>query len=197
MPANDVLVRVQQLYETTLESVVRGVLGDDSESPNPGWSAKPIGGSFGVGTLGIFHIVGSAITGSGASEWSVVAKVMDIDATSEMFAHSSPEREIKAYESGLLSSIGSAIPISPSLRAADHYGLSDVAGLGIILWVEDLSTAIQPPWEDSMYLDVARHLGHFNGVWELNPPKRLSQSTGLQLAMPPSVRMLLTSSVHL
>ena len=97
---------------------------------------------------------------------------MTLGATSELFAHSSPEREIQAYENGLLSDIGGAIPMSPSLRAAEHYGLSEVAGLGTILWVEDLSTATMPPWEDSMYLQVARHLGHFNGTWELNPPQR-------------------------
>jgi hypothetical protein len=181
VPEIDVLDRVRQLDNATLEPVVRGILGDDSASPMPGWVAKPIGGSFGPGTLGIFHVSGTASIasgvsvasgGSGTSEWSVVAKVMDLDATSQMFAHSSPAREIKAYESGLLNSIGSAIPVKPSLRGAQHFGVNEIAGLGTILWVEDLSAAIQAPWEDAVYLEVGRQLGHFNAVWELNPPKK-------------------------
>lgn len=175
MSANDVLERVRQLDNATLEPVVRGVLGDDSASPKPGWVAKPIGGSVGLGTLGIFHISGEATTNSGITVWSVVAKVMDLEAVSTQqaaFLHISPTREVLAYESGLFESISSESSFDIGFRAAKHYGVTEIADLGSILWVEDLSMAPPPPWEDEIYPEIARQIGRFNANWDLNPPDR-------------------------
>ena len=81
---NDVIDSVRQLNQDVLAPVVRGVLKDDSACPNLGWNVKPIGGSVGVGTLGIFRVAGEATTNLGQAVWSVVAKVMDVEATSNL-----------------------------------------------------------------------------------------------------------------
>jgi hypothetical protein len=170
----DVLDRFRDLGQAVLQPVIRGVLNDDSASPDPAWTAKPIGGSVGVGTLGIFHVSGEATTSSGISEWSVVAKVMDLEAVSKhgAFMHVSPTRETLAYESGLLESISSESPFDIGFRAAKHYGVTEIADLGSILWVEDLSKAPPPPWNDEAYPQITRQIGRFNANWELNPPDR-------------------------
>ena len=168
----DVIERVRQLDHTVLSPVVRGVLNDDSASPKPGWTAKPIGGSVGVGTLGIFHVSGEATTRSGISAWSVVAKVMDLDAAHSggHFLHVSPTREVLAYTSGLVDSITATSAVDLGFRAAKHYGVVEVDGLGSILWVEDLSKTPPPPWDDETFSEIARQIGRFNANWELNPP---------------------------
>ena len=157
-----------------LDPVVRGVLNDAAAATEPGWSAKPIGASFGTGTLGIFLLSGEAHSASGKRAWSVVAKVMDLAGTSWPSAYMSPLSEIRAYESGLLSAIGAEVGSGQTLRAARHFGTSTVEGLGTILWIEDLSAAAPPPWDDQSYAEVGKHLGHFNANWELNKPSRQS-----------------------
>ena len=174
MSVNDVLDRVRQLDNTTLEPVVRGVLGDDSASQKSGWTANPIGGSVGAGTLGIFHVSGEATTSSGIAQWSVVAKVMDIDAEPNRVSHGTPHREVQVYESGVLDSIDTSKAPGATFRGATHFGLTRIDGLGSVLWVEDLSAAPPPPWDDDTYLEIARHIGHFNAGWEQNPPAKSS-----------------------
>ena len=153
---NDVIDRVNFLDRAVLAPVVRGVLNDESACPIQGWTAQPIGGSIGVGTLGIFKLIGEATTSAGISKWSVVAKVMDLDASAEGLAHTSPLREVRAYESGILAAICSATKPENSFRAANHYGVTEIDDLGSILWVEDPSAALPSPWEDDTYLEITR-----------------------------------------
>ena len=117
----DVGKYLKQLNQDVLAPVVRGVLNDDSAYPTLRWKVEPIGRSIGVGTLGIFRVTGEATTNSGPGLWSAVAKVMDTDATSNLFQNS-PVREVRAYESGLLGSFGSISAVDIGLRAAEHYG---------------------------------------------------------------------------
>lgn len=168
----DVIERVKQLDQAVLLPVVREVLSDDSVSHVPHWTTAPIGTSIGTGTLGIFKVSGEVETDSGKKRWSAVAKVMDLGATSDHAAHQSPDREITAYESGLLAQIGSQTSDSQQLRAAKHYGTHILTNMGTILWVEDLSGAPPIPWDDETFLEIARQVGRFNGYWELNPPER-------------------------
>lgn len=166
----DVIQSVKQLDQAVLLPVVRKVLSDDSAIPTSGWTARPIGGSVGVGTLGIFKLSGEAKTASERKSWSVIAKVMDLSATSEHIANASPMREIHAYECGLLNQIGPPNSDGSGVRAAKHYGTHEIADLGKVLWVEDLSEAPPPPWDDATYLEIVRQIGRFNADWEINPP---------------------------
>lgn len=159
----DVIERVRQLDQTVLLPVVREVMKDDSVNHVPGWTAAPIGTSIGVGTLGIFKVSGEVATGTGKKRWSVVAKAMDLAATSDHAAHTSPDREIIAYESGLLAQIGSTTANGRQLRAAKHYGIHEMTDMGTILWVEDLSAAPPIPWDDETLLEIVRQVGQFNG----------------------------------
>ncbi len=171
--AGHLIDQVEGLDREVLVSVVQGVLDDDSASIEPGWSAKPIGASFGAGTLGIFRVAGEVTSIEGAQSWSVVAKVMDLEGSSNFnAAYNSPNSEINAYESGLLSTIGADILPDQTFRAARHFGTSNVDGLGTVLWLEDLGRAPSPPWDDETYVEVGRHIGHFNANWELNKPER-------------------------
>ncbi|MBT5319789.1 MAG: hypothetical protein HOL45_07775 [Chloroflexi bacterium] len=174
MTVETLIEQVAGLGQDVLTPVIRGVLGDDSASPALGWSVNPIGKSFGAGTLGIFHVSGDATSADGSKSWSVVAKVMDLDPNDSSnlnSAYNGPDAEIRAYESGLLSTIGSQISSDQTFRAARHFGTSSVDGLGTILWIEDLSAAPSPPWDDKTCAEVGRHMGHFNAYWELNKPE--------------------------
>ena len=174
MATENLIEQIEALDRDVLDPVVRGVLNDDSTSIEPGWSAQPIGKSFGAGTLGIFLVTGNATSADTTKAWSVVAKVMDLepdDSPNLNSAYNGPDAEIRAYESGLLLAIGSQISSDQTFRAARHFGTSTVDDLGTILWIEDLSAAPSPPWDDKTCAEVGRHMGHFNAYWELNKPE--------------------------
>lgn len=170
--------RAKQLIESgdrsEMSKVVRKFLGASNAGIIGNWTATPVGKSVGTGTLGICIVRGDAETSDGQHNWSVVGKVMDLSATSEMFAFSSPAREVNVYTSGMLDTLtGTSAPKS-RFRSAAYYGLTELTDNLVILWVEDLSHLPDPPWEDDVFATVARHMGHFNGTWLLNPPEHQS-----------------------
>ncbi len=144
----------------TFTSIARGVLNDPkaklagsqtfSEITTPHNDAR---------TLGIVKVSGSANTPkSGARNWSSVVKVIDLTVPANDAAQwAFPENEPKVYELGLFADDG--LPFRP----AKCY-LTQSTGEGLeILWIEDLSSASQPPWNLYQFIKTAGHLGKFDG----------------------------------
>jgi hypothetical protein len=163
---------IRSVDRTEMTNVVRKAVNDPSARVIGDLSTRPVGISVGVGTLGIIITSGAATISSGQTGWSVVGKVIDFTDSSELFASTSPSREVNAYRSGLLESLhGDHVPNS-RFRAARCYGLTDFDEQTCILWLEDMSGAPQAPWYDELFAPVARHMGHFAGTWIADPPER-------------------------
>ncbi len=116
-------------------------------------------------TVAIVRCGGQAKTGSNLVDWSVVAKVVDLSMPINVAAEwMSPEIEEMIYELGLLANTG--VPFQP----AKCFGVSEIGGNKKLLWLEDLGKAPQPPWGLEQYVQVAGHLGRFNGLLATDPP---------------------------
>jgi hypothetical protein len=153
--------------DETFTTVARGVLDDDSATligaPN---FAEITTSHNDQGTIGILKVSGDARVNSGTEPWSSVVKIIDLSVVVKSTGASawvSPEIELLVYENGLFN--GESSP----LRSAKCY-LSDSAhNRLIILWLEDLSNAPQPPWALEHFVSAANHLGKFNGDLAANP----------------------------
>ncbi len=109
-------------------------------------------------TIGIVKVSGSASENGTQHDWSSVVKVIDTQAGSGAAAiWVSPANETKIYELGLFMDDG--LP----LRPAKCYLTETREDRFILLWLEDLSGAIQPPWMPEHFINAANHLGQFNG----------------------------------
>jgi hypothetical protein len=163
---------VKSIDRAEMTNVARQALDQPAASVIGDWETRPIGISAGVGTLGIIVTSGTAATSNGQSDWSVVGKVIDFTDSSEMFALTSPHREVNAYTSGLLDSLHGDHNPESRFRAAQCYGLTKVDNEISVLWLEDMSSAPAVPWHDEHFAPVSRHLGHFAATWIAKPPER-------------------------
>lgn len=117
-------------------------------------------------TVGLFRVHGRAACADGEHPWSMVLKLCR--PPSEEDARRVPavlvartreahrwDRELLAYESGLLSDLGGGLvaPHCYGVRREDQQAW---------LWLEDIS-ANPAPWVVARYRLAARHLGQFNG----------------------------------
>ena len=142
-------------------TVARGVLGDDSVTlvGDPAYAEidKP---HLDDRTIGIVKVSGTAVTGDSGSHqnWSTVLKIVDQSVpTNDAAAWAFPENEARVYELGIFANDGT------QLRPARCY-LTHVNADGLImLWLEDLSAAPQPPWSVDQFISTASHLGQFSG----------------------------------
>jgi hypothetical protein len=165
--------RVEKLLSSTggetLTTVARGVLNDDSATP----VGTPIFDEITTvhndqRTIGIVKVSGHASVGTNDNlvEWSSVVKFIDLNVEvkkTDAARWVSPEIEQIVYENNLFS--GEAA----RFRSARCY-LSDSAKAPlIVLWLEDLSSAPQPPWKLENFITAANHLGHFNGDLAVHP----------------------------
>ncbi|MEE8045635.1 MAG: hypothetical protein V3T49_02225 [Dehalococcoidia bacterium] len=165
---------IAAIPRSELNSIV-GILLDNRNVALIGdWSASPVGKSYGTGTIGICIVRGIAEIAGQQQNWSMAAKVLDLSMAGNTAADSA-RSEIEAYSSGLLDSLlGAGMPDS-RFRAANCYGVTEFQKDDVfIIWLEDLSHLPDPPWNDDVYAMSAKHLGHFNAAWLLNPPENRS-----------------------
>jgi hypothetical protein len=153
--------------DETFTTVARGVLDDDSATLVGAPKFAEITTSHNdQRTIGIVKVSGDAKVNSGTKSWSSVVKIIDLSVvvkSTDAGAWVFPEIELLVYENGLFN--GESSP----LRSAKCY-LSDSAhNQLIILWLEDLSNAPQPPWKLEHFVSAANHLGKFNGDLAVNP----------------------------
>ena len=152
--------------ETFIE-VAQGVIGDSVFSVNQPVAWAPAGGNHAdLRTVAVIRYSSTAETQNGTKRWSSVVKVVDSDLDPGRHARSDrPESEIQIYENGYLNHD------SLSFRPAKCYKIGNPLDNVKMIWLEDLTGAVQPPWGLDDYLKVANHLGSFNGYFAMNPPE--------------------------
>jgi hypothetical protein len=158
-------VQVEKLLagvgNTTFETVARGVLDDDSATLN----SKPVFEEITTShadlrTIGIVKISGTAQSASDPNgksterAWSTVVKIID---PKKEARRAILDNEAQVYKLGLFS--GDEAPF----RAAKCYFIGSHENDLSTLWLEDLSTAPQPPWNLEQFTAAANHIGQFNG----------------------------------
>ena len=147
-------------------AVARGVLDDDSASLVGDLAFSEIDKPhLDDRTIGIVKASGTAVSvrNEGHHKWSSVVKIVDQSVpTTDAAAWGFPENEARVYELGIFADDGT------QLRPARCY-LTHVNADGLImLWLEDLSAAPQPPWSLEQFTSTASHLGQFSGYHSTN-----------------------------
>lgn len=143
----------------TFTSVARSVLDDTSAEliGTPEW--QPVGGRHSdLQTVAVMKCSGRAISGGLEKLWSAVFK--HIDLSIETNFHSGwvdPLNEIALYQDGEF--LSSEVPF----RAAKCYLIDEHDPRRFSVWLEDLSTAIGPPWSPDQYAQASGYLGQFQG----------------------------------
>jgi hypothetical protein len=144
--------------ETFIE-VAQGVIGDSvfSVPETPTWES--VGAAHAdFRTVAVVRYSSTAETQNGTQHWSSVVKVVDPAAEAGLHAFASrPESEIQIYKHNYLTH--PSIPFRP----ANCFKIGNMADGVTMIWLEDLTGAVQPPWELDHYVKVANHLGMFNG----------------------------------
>lgn len=154
-----------EISENDLAAVVEGICGGELRGE---WSIEPVGSSIGTATLGIYRVNGSALSRTGESvDWSTILKIIDAE------KDSSGRREYQMASSAYLHSLSSGV------RPAICYAATERTSSERWIWTEDLSSAVQPPWSESTFLDVARDVGKFNGQSSLSTPTEEWETTGI------------------
>lgn len=154
---------IEQMPIDEISPIMRSAVGDDTAVVEPGWSVEVLSAeSIGQGTVGILTTKLSARVSGRDVKKSFVIKVVDRAATAEFEGVSgsfnSPDREIKAYESGFLNRLNG------DLRAAPCHGITR-SGHADLLWMQDLSDSVEYPWSADEFLISAHDAGVFNGTW--------------------------------
>lgn len=163
----DIKLSIQQMPIDKITPIVQSAVGDSSAVVQAGWTVETMNAvSFGTGTIGFVRVGGSALAESGAVNWSVVIKAMELNATDKQGQMASPTREVAAFESGFFEQLNG------DLRAVPCHGVTR-SGDTVLLWLEDLAGSIPHPWGRAEFLAISRHTGYFNGSWPVNAaPKR-------------------------
>jgi hypothetical protein len=163
---DDIRRSVEQMPIEEISPIVRSAVGDDSAVVKKGWAVKTFSvESIGMGTLGFLKPEGRASVSDGVVNWSLVVKVMDVEADAQFEgikgSFTSQHREIGAYASGFFDRMDGG------LRAAPCHGITR-SGDVTMLWMEDLSESAPVPWGRDEFLTSAHNIGFFNGSWPEN-----------------------------
>ena len=143
----------------TFTSVARGVLGDTSAelTGKPEW--QPVGGRHGdLQTVAVMKCSGRAYSGGIEKPWSAVFKHIDLSVETNFHSGwTDPLNEIALYRDGEF--VSSEVPF----RAAKCYLIDEHDPQRFSVWLEDLSTAVGPPWSADQYEQASGYLGQLQG----------------------------------
>ena len=122
---------IPEISENDLVTVIDDICGGELSAE---WSIEPIGICISIATLGIYRVSESAGRKTGEFVgWSTVLKIIDAD------KDPSGQRECRMVGSAYLHSLGSRV------RPAIYYEATESASNERWIWMEDLSSEIQPP----------------------------------------------------
>ena len=160
---DDIKRSIEQMPIDEIAPIVRSAVGDDTAVVEPGWTVETLSAeSIGQGTVGILRTKLIATVSNRVVESSLIIKVVNRNAIAEFEGvagtFNSPEREIKAYESGFFDRLNGGF------RAAPCHGITR-SGNADLLWMEDLSDSVAYPWGADEFLLSAHDVGVFNGTW--------------------------------
>jgi hypothetical protein len=153
----DLATQIANLSEDDLRPVISGVLGRNAAPTGP-LAVQKIGASGGHATAGIFHVAGQAQTATDATAWSAVVKALGVPENPSPGIEYDALREVEVYRSQAFAKLCGGV------RAPRCYAIQEQEGVQL-LWLEDLTSAPQPPWSAQHFLATARHLGQFNAHW--------------------------------
>lgn len=150
---------IADVSRQTYEAVAQGVLDDPSATlvGTPEW--QPVGGRHGdLQTVAVLKCSGRATSAGSEKSWSTVLKYIDLTVEKQpgsMWVD--PLNEIALYRDGTFAN--SEVPF----RAAKCYRIDEPEPGRFSVWLEDLSSAILPPWPADDYERASGYLGQFQG----------------------------------
>jgi hypothetical protein len=159
-------LQLQVLAHTPLTTVVRRAL-DDAGAEVDAWDATRIHGGIGAAGGGVYRFIGTARSAraaraaGGLLTWSLVLKVLQAPTTETTYVALAVEgwnREVLAYQSGLLAALPAGLAAPRCFDIGEHAGL-------VWLWLEDVVDYVGPRWPVPRFALAARHLGRLNGSY--------------------------------
>lgn len=156
----------RRLDAETLAPHVRQVLGR-KQAEVVYWTCEIMhgGASRYAGAPGVFRVYGTAQDGTEHLPWSLILKIIVGSRGGESGSLSGYwKREALAYQSGLLRNLPG------DLSAPTCYGVTEVPARAdgveeAWIWLEEITQVDKLPWTFDRLQQVARTLGHFNGVY--------------------------------
>jgi hypothetical protein len=167
MEINPSSTPIQSIDQSILTPIVRKAVHRDTINIQE-WSVSQLGG--GVGnpvSVGLYRFEGIGLDQDERIPWSIILKVIQSPANAGMENLGEGEdqthwnywkREPLMYQSGLLESI-------PGLTAPRCFGVVEMSGNIIRLWLEDVTDTYGGDWPLDRYALAARHLGQMNGIY--------------------------------
>jgi hypothetical protein len=157
--SDQIIMRLRALGQGELQAVVREIVAQDVKSVGELTITK-IGRSAGHATAGVFHVRGHALAQEKEIEWSAVVKALGTPENRSTTGNPGydPYLEVEVYRSHVFDKVCGGV------RGPRCYAIQQYPDL-LLLWLEDLSHAPQPPWDAHHFVATARHLGQFNAYW--------------------------------
>ena len=104
------------------------------------------------------RITGAALVGADRVPWSLIEKVTERPDVASEYQYDNGMRELLAYRSGLP---GEGVT---GFSAPTAYLATERDDGTLVLCLEDLADATAP-WSVATFVEAARHLGRFSGMW--------------------------------
>ena len=165
---NNAAASVQAVDLDILKPIVRKVLGRDTFEIQE-WSFRQLGGGIGNPvSVGLYRFEGTGQAAGEMLRWSVVLKIIQSPANvgqpelgggDDQSHWNYWKREPLLYQSGLLDSLPAGM-IAPRF-----FGMAELPGDMVWLWLEDITDAEAGNWSLERYALTARHFGRMNGVF--------------------------------
>jgi Choline/ethanolamine kinase len=129
------------------------------------WQVRPLSGSSGAATAGIYRVSGTAADRGTRLDWVLILKIIRPAAAAwnpaarEIDHPIYWKREALAYQSGLIADLPGDI-IAPRC-----FAIEERADESCWLWLEQVGDSYGPRWPLAQYAHAARTLGRFNGAY--------------------------------
>jgi hypothetical protein len=145
---SDIIPELTELPSDKLQPIASQVLGEDA-MPVGDLLVQRIGRSSGRATVGIFRVTGTAKVAGGDETWSAVVKVLGIPDRQSPDTDHDALQEVEVYCSRAFAELCGGV------RAPACYAIHQQDSVQL-LWLEDLSGALQPPWIQAQFVVAAR-----------------------------------------
>lgn len=159
---------VESIDSLTLSPIVQRSLNRDAFTIHD-WRVSQLGGGAGNPvSVGLYRFEGTGQDRGEHLTWSVILKVIQSPANAgleNMGEKDDPthwnywKREPSIYRSGILENLPGDI------CAPRYFGVAEMPGDIIYLWLEDVTDSHQGTWSLDRYALAARHLGQLNGSY--------------------------------
>jgi hypothetical protein len=155
--------QLDTIDQVTLTPLVRSALGSETVEVVD-WEREQLHGGIAVGSA-VYRFSGRGRDQGQTMPWSLILKLLRPEGGSaEPSAWNYYKREADAYQSSMVDSLTDGLVTPRCFDIIEHPD-------GICwMWLEELTEEIGPQWPLEHYGIVARHLGHFNGIYLTSQP---------------------------